>query len=123
MKRHPAIIISVFALFLAGCTTADFKVVDAIKPGMSAVEAKAVINSYGFEVGKSEARPAQGWPSEREDFTALGWRAGQAEKQLSKRITLSEYYPVGHGLFGAGQLFLFYGEDGRLLDFYRYQIN
>ena len=123
MKRNRFILIAAFAFILAGCTTADFKVVDAIKPGMSAAEAKAVINSYGFEIGKSEVRPAQGWPSEREDFTALGWRAGQAEKRLSTHITLSEYYPVGHGLLGAGQLFLFYGEDGRLVDFYRYQIN
>jgi len=68
-------------------------------------------------------RPAQGWPSERDDFPGLGQRAGFKEKQLSKRILMSEYYPVQHGLFGYGELYLYYGEDGRLLDFYRYQIN
>jgi hypothetical protein len=123
MKSHRLIAFVIFALLLSGCTTSDYKVVDAIKPEMTALEAKAVINSYGFEIGKSEIRPTKGWPSEREDFTALGWRAGQAEQKLSKRIALAEYYPVGHGMFGAGQLFLFYSEDGRLLDYYRYQIN
>ncbi len=54
---------------------------------------------------------------------SAGQRAAAQEARTGKRISLVEYYPVGHGLLGAGELFLFYDEAGHLINFYRYQIN
>jgi hypothetical protein len=110
------------ALVFSGCVTKDFKVVDALRAGLTKEEAKATIASFGFERSQVLERPASGWASEG-TFTNLPSRARVAEERSKKTIATAEYYPVGHGLLGAGQLFLFYGEDGRLVDFYRYQIN
>ncbi|BET65433.1 hypothetical protein ASA1KI_03510 [Opitutales bacterium ASA1] len=120
----PLIVVLACFPFLSGCvSTADFKVVEALAIGMSQEEAKATIASYGFTMAEAFDRPEGGWPSERENFQATRWRAGREEAHLGKQVSRVEFYPVGHGLLGYGQLFLFYGEDGRLLDFHRYQIN
>ena len=75
-------------------------------------------------MGGAIDRATSGWPKEREKaFADTGWRAGREEERTGKRIVRAEYYPVGHGFLGAGELYLFYGEDGRLISFYRYQIN
>lgn len=123
MKRIAAFVFALSALLIAGCVTKDFKVVDALHVGMSPEEAKATIHAYGFELAASLHRPAGGWPKERKTFDATDWRAGREEERSGKQVSLVEFYPVGHGLLGAGQLFLFYGDDGRLMYFYRYQIN
>jgi hypothetical protein len=108
---------------LSGCVTADFKVVDALRTGMTESEAQSAIASFGFHRSEQLVRPPIGWPSERADFTALAWRAGLIETHKNQIVAMAEYYPVHHGFLGAGQLFLFYGADGKLLEFYRYQIN
>jgi hypothetical protein len=123
MKLAAKLLISVALVFLGGCVTNDFKVVDALKLGMTQQEAQATIKSFGFSLAQSLPRPATGWPADRNTFDATDWRAGREEARTGKQVSLVEYYPVGHGFLGAGQLFLFYGEDGRLAHFYRYQIN
>lgn len=119
----PRLLIFAVVLLVGGCVTNDFKVVDALKIGMSQDEAQTVIRAYGFSRAETLQRPAGGWPSERKAFVATDWRAGREESRAGQRISKVDFYPVGHGLFGAGQLFLFFGEDGRLVNFYRYQIN
>jgi hypothetical protein len=123
MKFVIKLLLAVAGLLFSGCVTNDFKVVDALKPGMSPGEAQATIKSFGFALDQSLPRPTNGWPAERKTFDATDWRAGREEARTGKKVSLVEFYPVGHGLLGAGQLFLFYGEDGRLMNFYRYQIN
>jgi hypothetical protein len=123
MKCIAAFLLACAILLAAGCVTNDFKVVKALHIGMSPEEAKATIHAYGFEVAESLHRPASGWPKERKTFDATDWRAGREEERSGKQVSLVEFYPVAHGLLGAGQLFLFYGTDGRLMNFYRYQIN
>jgi hypothetical protein len=110
------------ALLFSGCATNDFKVVDALRVGITKEEANATIATHGFERSQTLERPASGWISDG-TFTNLPSRARAVEERSHQKIVTAEYYPVGHGLFGAGQLFLFYGEDGRLVNFYRYQIN
>jgi hypothetical protein len=123
MRVVTTLLFALTLLLTAGCVTNDFKVVDALRVGMSPDEARTAIQSYGFSIAKSLQRPADGWPAERKTFDATDWRAGREEARSGKRVSLVEYYPVHHGILGAGQLFLFYGEDGRLMHFYRYQIN
>jgi len=123
MKVTLKVLLASMVFLLGGCVTNDFKVVEALKLGMSPEEAQATIKSFGFTLAQSLPRPARGWPAERKTFEATGWRAGEEEARTGQRVSLVEYYPVGHGLMGAGQLFLFYGDDGRLINFYRYQIN
>jgi hypothetical protein len=108
---------------LCGCVSADFKVVDALRTGMTEAEAQSAIASFGFQRNEHLIRPPNGWPAERGDFTALAWRAGMIETQKNQIVAIAEYYPVHHGFVGAGQLFLFYDANGKLLEFYRYQIN
>lgn len=113
-----------FAFALSGCVTNDFKVVDALRVGMTPEEAEATIKSYGFTRTEAIDRPDGGWPTEAKTFIgAVGWRAGRQEAHTGKRVRRVEYYPVTHGLLGFGELFLFYGDDGKLMDFYRHQIN
>jgi hypothetical protein len=110
-------------LLLAGCVTADFKVVDALRFGMTADEARATIASFSFERESALERPDSGWPAADGSFTDLAGRARAREVKLQVIIQRAEYYPVHHGLLGFGQLFLFYDDRGRLVDFYRHQIN
>ncbi len=124
MKSLAKIVALLAALLLVGCVTKDFKVVDALHAGMAPEEARAAIQAYGFALGGAIDRATSGWPKEREKaFADTGWRAGREEERTGKRIVRAEYYPVGHGFLGAGELYLFYGEDERLISFYRYQIN
>jgi hypothetical protein len=111
------------SLLLAGCVTADFKVVDALHAGMSQAEAQTTILSYGFQREDSVTRPESGWPMDRNSSSDLAWRAGFEENRLKERLSLAEVYPVYHGMLGYGELFLFYGEDGKLRSYYRRQIN
>lgn len=103
--------------------TKDFQVVEALSVGMTAAEAKATIESYGFKLEETLERPTDGWPKERTHWHAPGWSAGGCEAHHKRRIERVEYYPVGHGLFGFAELFLFYDETGHLVDFRRIQIN
>ena len=123
MKPRSSLLLVCALSLLSGCVSADFKVVDALKAGMTDAEAQSAIATFGFSRGDRLSRPSSGWPDERTDFTALAWRAGRIETEKKEKVTAAEYYPVHHGLLGSGQLFLFYGEDGKLLEFYRYQIN
>jgi hypothetical protein len=122
MKISAKLFLAFLALMVGGCVTKDFKVVDALRAGLTKEEAKATIASFGFERSQALERPASGWASDG-TFTNLPSRAHVVEERTKRKIVTAEYYPVGHGLFGAGQLFLFYDEGGRLVDFYRYQIN
>lgn len=115
------VIASLFTL--AGCATKDFKVVDALEKGITQAEAKEIISSYGFTVEQSLTRPEAGWPASDDTFVNLPGRAKRVEEQQESVVSKAEYYPVGHGMFGFGQLFLFYNAEGKLLHFYRYQIN
>jgi hypothetical protein len=101
----------------------DFKVVDALKTGMTRNEAASTIATFSFHLEQSADRPPTGWTESDRTFTDLPGRARKEEIRLGRRINVAEYYPVSHGLLGAGQLFLFYGDDGRLAHFYRRQIN
>lgn len=123
MKRLCNILVPVFILVLAGCVTNDFKVVEALKEGITASEAKEIITSYGFTIEQSLSRPEEGWHETDESFVNLpGW-AKRIEEEKRSIVSKAEYYPVGHGMFGFGQLFLFYDEEGKLLYHYRRQIN
>jgi hypothetical protein len=108
---------------LSGCATNDFKVVDALRAGMTESEVHSTIASFGFQRFGREDRPPNGWPENREMFMDLAWRAGMTEKRKKQIVLAAEYYPVQHGMFGVGHLFLFYGQDGKLVEFYRQQIN
>jgi hypothetical protein len=123
MKPHRFLSSVCAAFLLAGCTTADFKVVDALHPGMSQAEAQATIASYGFALKDSMRRPENGWPQNDNSPWQLATRAAFQEKELNERVALAEFYPVYHGMLGYGHLFLFYGEDGKLRSHYRHQIN
>ncbi len=116
-------IIFAVALFCWGCVTNDFKVVEALRRGMTQAEAEQTVASFGFRKEQASTRPEGGWPPSDNTFANLPGRARAMEKKLQKGIERAELYPVGHGLLGAGLLFLFYGADGRLMEFYRYQIN
>ena len=108
--------------FVVGCKTNDFKVVDALRVGMSQEEARTTISAYGFERREFLIRPTNGWPSVQ-TVMDLPKRAAAVEERRRTTIESAEYYPVHHGLFGFGELFLFYGSDGRLVEFYRHHIN
>ena len=122
MKASGKLLFVFLAVLGSGCTAKDFKVVDALRAGLTKEEAKATITSFGFERSEVLERPAAGWISDG-TFTNLPLRARVVEERTNKNIATAEYYPVGHGLLGAGQLFLFYDEAGQLVDFYRHQIN
>lgn len=125
ISRITAILVIALTLLGAGCVTGDFKVVDALKVGMTPTEAEQTIASFGFKRTVALSRPEAGWPGERggslEQMT--GWRAGEQEMNSGIRVSTVELYPVYHGLLGYGELFLFYGENGRLAYFHRHQIN
>ena len=108
---------------LPACVTNDFKVVAALRVGMTQDEARSTIASFGFQRDEALSRPESGWPESGKDFTNLPVRAHWIEREQKARVAIAEYYPVQHGLLGFGQLFLFYGTDGRLMKFYRRQIN
>jgi len=122
MKTAGKLFLVFLALMVSGCVTKDFKVVDALRAGLTKEEAKVTIASFGFERSQILERPGSGWISDG-TFTNLPGRARAIEERTKKKIMTAEYYPVGHGLLGAGQLFLFYDQDGRLAEFYRHQIN
>jgi hypothetical protein len=108
---------------LDGSADNDFKVVDALRIGMTRNEASATIAAFSFHLEQSADRPSAGWPESDRTFTDLPGRARTEEVRLGRRINVAECYPVSHGLLGFGELFLFYGDDGRLAHFYRRQIN
>ena len=111
------------AIILSGCvTTNDFKVVDALQIGMSREEVKATIFSYGFQLEEVLSRPSLGWVGD-DTFTNLPGRAKYAEERAGKNVKIAEYYPVGHGILGFGQLFVFYDNEEKVVEFYRRQIN
>lgn len=103
-------------LLLTACSSNTYKVVDALKPGMTPDEARTAIQSYGFTQATSLTRPADGWPKAPESFVSPGWKAGQMETRIGKQVHRVEYYPLAEG---AVQLFLFYSEEGRLLTYHR----
>jgi hypothetical protein len=114
----------VLALLLLGCcVTNGFKVVDALRIGMSQEEAKSTISSLGFEREQVLERPSGGWPESDDTFTRLAGRARNVENVKEVTVAAAEYYSVGHGMFGFEELFLFYDDDGKLIDYYRRQIN
>jgi hypothetical protein len=121
MKVVP-LLVACQMLILSGCETKDFKVVDALHTGMSKEEAQTTIASFSFQRDKVLDRPASGWASDN-TFTDLPGRARAVEERLSRKIATVECYPVHHGLLGFGLLCLFYDEGGRLVHFYRDQIN
>lgn len=123
MNNAPYALLALFALLFAGCATNDFKVVDALRVGMTREEAQAAIAAYSFKRDQEFDRPLAGWPESDSTLTNLPGRARVAEEETKTTIASAECYPVGHGAFGFGQLFLFYDASGRLVHFYRRQIN
>lgn len=123
MKRLCTILTPFFFLVLGGCVTNDFKVVEALKEGITQAEAKEIITSYGFTIEQSITRPEKGWPDTDESFVNLPGRVKRIEEEKRSIVSKAEYYPVSHGMVGFGQLFLFYDEEGKLLYHYRRQIN
>jgi len=115
--------IALAVITLSGCVTNDFAVVNALRPGMTREEASQAIGSYGFQRESVASRPGDGWSPSRDGFAELSYRAGAMEKHLQKTIYSAETYPVTHGVLGYGILYLFYDADGRLMEFYRRQIN
>ena len=89
---------------------------------MTREEARATIASFSFQRDKALDRPESGWVSDH-TFLDLPRHARTVEEKLSKTISTVEHYPVHHGLLGFASLMLFYDESGRLVHFYRDQIN
>jgi hypothetical protein len=116
------LLVSVVVCSLLGCITNDFEVLDALQVGMTQADAKGTMASHGFPGHTTEIRPAGGWVATK-TFEDLPGRALAVERKLQTTIETGEAYPVGHGLLGAGVVYLFYGTDGRLVHFYRWQIN
>lgn len=123
MKLLTKLNITFFSFILVSCTTSDFKVVEALETGMSKQEARSTIASYAFQREQIIERPDNGWPKSDGTITNLPGRANAVENTLNIDIRSAEYYPVGHGLLGFGQLFLFYDNNDRLVHYYRKQIN
>jgi hypothetical protein len=123
MKRYLSSCLYLGILLVTGCVTADFKVVDALRPGMSQAEAQRTIASFGFQRGEALTRSESGWPTELQSNSGLAKRAAYEENRLQEKISAAEFYPVHHGMLGYGELFLFYGVDGKLRSYYRHQIN
>ena len=90
---------------------------------MSQAQAKATIKLYGFDRQELMRRSENGWPTNLGSSSELARRAASEESRLKERVSFAEFYPVGHGILGYGELFLFYGENGRLRSYYRHQIN
>jgi hypothetical protein len=123
MKPMSMFALILTTLLLVACRTADFKVVDALRLGMTSTEAQKTIASFSFERDSVLERPDSGWPSSDGTSINLAGRAHQAELKLRAIVKTAEYYPVHHGLLGFGELFLFYDSNGKLVEFYRHQIN
>lgn len=123
MTRATKVIPVICIFLLGGCATNDFKVVDALRIGESPEEVQAAIKSCSFKKTESFLRPIAGWPSDRKGSEETAWRAGRLEAQSGTKVSAVELYPIHHGLLGYGHLYVFYGEDGRLVNFYRRQIN
>ena len=123
MKLLIKLNIIILSILIVSCVTNDFKVVDELQKGMTSKEARSIIASYQFERAEILTRPESGWPETDGTFTNLPGRAKVTESTLNIEIKSAEYYPVGHGLLGFGQLFLFYDNNGKLAYFYRRQIN
>jgi hypothetical protein len=119
--KHAALLI--IAALCASCVTNDFRVVEALKSGMSQVEAADVVTSFGFERLTVVNRPVDGWATKDDTPANIHGRASAIEQRLHQEVRVAEMYPVGHGSLGVGFLYLFYGPDGRLLEHYRHQIN
>ena len=119
--KYVALLIA--AALCASCVTNDFRVVDLLKPGMTQIEAFGVITSFGFERRAVVNRPVDGWATTGGRYDDIQGRASDVEQRLKQEIRVAEMYPVGHGLLGSGLLYLFYGQDGKLREHYRYQIN
>ena len=107
---------------LTGCKTNDFRIVEEIQKGMSKETVHSKCSAYGFESRERLIRPDEGW-SAIKTFMDLPEQAAAIEKQLNITVKSAEYYPVTHGVFGYGQLFVFYDEKDQVVDFYRVQIN
>src|SRR3954466_6470606 len=95
MKLAGKLPILVAVALFAGCVTNDFKVVDALKRGMTPQEAQATITAFGFTLARSLARPATGWPVERKTFDAADWRAGREEGLSGKQSHWWSFIPWG----------------------------
>ena len=123
LEKYPVCLLVILLIFVSGCTTNDFLVVEALKKGMTRSETRKTVERFGFTLNQSVLRPKSGWPSTRSNSIALPLRAKLKEDELGCRITEADYFPVGHGMFGIGFLFVFYDSNGRILDFYRHQVN
>jgi hypothetical protein len=106
-----------------GCVSNDFKVVDALRPGMNQAEALETIAAYGFKRETAKTKPSGGWPRVDGTMNNLTGHALAVEKKVLKDIETAEVYPVHHGLLGYGLVYLFYDANGKLVEFYRRQIN
>jgi hypothetical protein len=115
-------ILSFSVFVLAGCKTNDFKVAEALRKGMSQAEARTTITAYGFKRSEFLIRPPRGWTT-IQTVKGLPKLAHAAEELVGVTVGSAEYYPVGHGLMGWGDLFLFYDTHERLVHFYRVNIN
>ena len=107
---------------LTACKTNDFKVVEALRNGMTKSEARSTIHAYGFERKELVIRPPSGWAT-IQAFMDLPKRALDTEKRMGVIIASAEYYPCNHGLMGWGELFLFYDAKDVLVSFYCVNIN
>lgn len=113
----------VAVLGLVGCATPnDFKVVDALHSGMTRAEAEQTIQQHGFTRQETVVRPSGGWTNIQTTMH-LPERAAAVELRRGLEIQRADYYPVYHGMFGFGELFLFYDAGERLVEFYRVNIN
>jgi len=123
MKTIPcSSIVACLSLF-AGCVTNDFKVVEALEIGLEMSEVETVVAAYGFNKEQSLTRPDDGWPETDDSYTNLAGRAEVVEDSKGIEIHQADYYPVGHGFLGYGWLFTFFDQDGKLVHYYRKQIN
>ena len=123
MNSYKHIFIVTLALSLSGCATNDFKVLDALHPGMTRAEATSTVESFSFSIFASAIRPIDGWTDSVKHKLDIYWWAQWAEDKMQEPVERVDLFPVGHGILGMGELYLFYNNTDHLIYFYRLNIN
>jgi hypothetical protein len=95
----------------------------ALRRDMTRAEAAAAIGSLGFGSREFTNRPAGGWSENDGTPGNIQGKALAAQRTSGKEVLIVETYGVGPALSRAATLYLFFGPDGKLLQYYQLQDN